>query len=260
MPQRVSLCIAAFALVGGLFAQSAEKKPLVFEVASIKPSQPGGQGGGIRAMPGGQTYVAQNATLRLMIMLMYKMADRQVVGGPAWMNSDLWDVNAKAEHPSNIDQLHEMFQTMLVDRFQLRFHIETKEQSAYVLTVDKSGSKMKKNLSPEPFDFPLKPNGPGKLVAQHLDMKYFSWWLGQPLQTPVVNMTGLDGFYDFNLELPPPDPDRVKAESDRKAEGDRRDPTDLFAAIRDQLGLKVEMRKAPVPIMVIDSAQKPSEN
>jgi uncharacterized protein (TIGR03435 family) len=163
-------------------------------------------------------------------------------------------VNAKAEHPSNLDQLHEMYQTMLADRFQLSFHMETKEQTAYVLTVDKSGSKMKKNLSPDPFDFPLKPNGPGKLVAQRLDMKYFAWWLGQPLQTPVVNMTGLDGFYDFNLELPPPDPDRLKAE------GDRRDPSDLFAAIRDQLGLKVEMRKAPVPVMVIDHAEKPGEN
>ena len=114
---------------------------------------------------------------------------------------------------------------------------------------------MKQNLSPEPFDFPLKPNGPGKLVAQHLDMKYFSWFLGQQLRTPVVNMTGLDGFYDFNLELPPPDPDRVKAEG-----GGRPDPSDLFAAIKAQLGLKIEMRKAPVPVMVIDSAQKPGEN
>jgi len=255
MPQRFSTLTAALVLTGALLAQSADKKPLAFEVASIKPSPEGGMGGGIRAMPGGQSYVAQNATLRLMIMLMYKMADKQVVGGPAWINTDRWDVNAKAEHPSNLDQLHEMYQTMLADRFHLQYHMETREQTAYVLTVDKSGSKMKKNLSPDPFDFPLKPNGPGKLVAQHLDMKYFSWWLGQPLQTPVVNMTGLDGFYDFNLELPPPDPDRIKAEG-----GDRRDPSDLFAAIRDQLGLKVEMRKAPVPVMVIDHAEKPGEN
>jgi uncharacterized protein (TIGR03435 family) len=260
MPQRCFNLLAPLALAGALLAQSADKQPLAFEVASIKPWQPGGQGGGIRAMPGGQSYVAQGATLRLMIMLMYKVADSQIVGGPAWMNSDRWDVNAKAEHPSNIDQLHEMYQTLLADRFQLRFHMETKEQTAYAVTVDKSGSKMKKNLSPEPFDFPLKPNGPGKLLAQHLDMKYFCWWLGQPLQAPVVNLTGLNGFYDFTLELPPPDPDRLKAEGDRKAEGGRPDPSDLFAAIRDQLGLKVEMRKAPVPIMVIDHAEKPGEN
>lgn len=254
MPQRFTALMATLALAGLLLAQSADRKPLAFEVASIKPSQPGGMGGGIRAMPGGQTYVAQNATLRLMIMLMYKVADNQITGGPDWMNNDRWDVNAKAERPSNIDQLHEMYQTMLADRFHLQFHMEAKEETAYVLTVDKSGSKMKQNLSPEPFDFPLKPNGPGKLVAQHLDMKYFSWWLGQPLQSPVVNMTGLDGFYDFNLELPPPDPDRLKAE------GGRPDPSDLFAAIHDQLGLKVERRKAPVPIMVIDHAERPGEN
>jgi uncharacterized protein (TIGR03435 family) len=257
---RSSAILAVLAIAGALFAQSNDKKPLAFEVASIKPSDGNTPGGGIRAMPGGQTYVAQNATLRLMIMLMYKMSDSQVVGGPAWMNSDRWDVNAKAEKPSNIDQLHEMYQTMLVDRFQLRFHMDTKEEAAYVVTVEKSGSKMKPNLSPEPFDFPLKPAGPGKLVAQHLDMKYFCWYLGQPLQAPVVNQTGLDGFYDFTLQLPTPDPDRLKSEGERKAEGGRPDPGDIFAAIRDQLGLKVEMRKAPVPVMVIDSAQKPGEN
>ena len=109
MPQRVSIIIAATTLAGALFAQSSDKKPLAFDVASIKPAEPGGQGGGIRGMPGGQTYVAQGATLRLMIMLMYKVADSQVIGGPAWMNNDRWDVNAKAEHPSNLDQLHEKY-------------------------------------------------------------------------------------------------------------------------------------------------------
>jgi uncharacterized protein (TIGR03435 family) len=255
MPHRLPAAFAALAMALSALAQSADKKPLAFEVASIKPSPKDAQGGFIRAMPGGQTYVAQNATLRLMITLMYKVADGQVVGGPSWMNSDRWDVQAKAEHPSNLDQLHEMYQTMLADRFHLRFHMDTKEQTAYVVTVDKSGSKMKPNLSPDPFDFPLKPAGPGKMVAQHLDMKYFCWFLGGPLQAPVVNQTGLDGFYDFTLEVPPPDPDRVKAEG-----GERRDPADLLAAIRDQLGLKIELRKAAVPVMVIDGAERPGEN
>ncbi|HUB78062.1 MAG TPA: TIGR03435 family protein [Bryobacteraceae bacterium] len=253
----LSRCCSALALLSlGAAAQSDAPKRLTFEVASIKPAQPGGQGGGIRAMPGGQTYLAQGATLRLMIMLMYKMADGQVVGGPSWMNSELWDVDAKAERPSSLDQLHEMYQNMLVDRFQLKFHMDTREERAYVMTVDKGGTKMKKNLSPEPFDFPLKPGGRGQLVAQHLDMKYLCWFLGQQLQSPLVNQTGLDGFYDFTLELPPPDPNRLEG----GGRGGPPDPSDLFAAIGDQLGLKIDSRQAPVPVMVIDSVQKPSGN
>jgi uncharacterized protein (TIGR03435 family) len=241
------LRLATCALLAFAAAASAADKTLAFEVASVKPTHGDSPGGGIRAMPGGQTYLATGATLRLMIMLMYKVSDRQLAGGPSWMNFDRWDVNAKAERPSSLDQLHQMFQTLLADRFQLRFHTETREMTAYVLTLDKSGSKMKRNPSPEPFDFPLKPTGPGKFVPNHLDMKYFCWWLGQPLQAPVVNQTGLDGFYDFTLEVPPP-------------ENGRPDPSDTFAAMREQLGLKMEMRKAPVAVMVIDRAERPGEN
>ena len=81
-------------------AQSeAERNRLAFEVASVKPSQPGGRGGGIKPMPGGQTYVATNIPLRLMMMSTYRISDIQIVGAPSWMDTELWDVDAKAEHP-----------------------------------------------------------------------------------------------------------------------------------------------------------------
>ena len=124
-------------------AQSqTQGKRLAFEVASVKPSTPGGRGGGIKPMPGGQTYIATNIPLRLMMMSVYRISDSQIVGEPSWMDSESWDVDAKAEHPSNLDQLHEMFQTLLADRFKLRFHRESKEIVAFVLSVDKSGSKL----------------------------------------------------------------------------------------------------------------------
>jgi uncharacterized protein (TIGR03435 family) len=105
-------------------------------VASVKPADPAARGGGIRPLPGGQTYIANGAPLKLMVRLMYKITDSQIQGGPDWMNTERYDVRAKAEKPSNIDQLHEMFQTLLADRFQLKFHHEMKTISAYALTVD----------------------------------------------------------------------------------------------------------------------------
>ena len=108
-------------------SQSGKTAPLAFEVASVKPSKPGERGGGIRPLPGGQTYVATNVPLRLMIKLMYKITDSQRI------NTDLYDIQAKADRPSNLDDLHVMFQTRLADRFKLEFHRETRELPAFVL-------------------------------------------------------------------------------------------------------------------------------
>jgi|SRR5579883_3211252 len=116
---------------------------------------------------------------------------------------------------------------------------------------------MTKNVSPEPYDIPIRPTGPGKIAATRASMQYFTWFLSQTLREPVVDQTGLEGFYDFKLEIPQPPPP-AGGERERKALGP--DPGDLFAAIRDQLGLKVERRKAPVTVMVIDHAERPGEN
>jgi uncharacterized protein (TIGR03435 family) len=208
-----------------------------------------------------------------MIKLMYKVTDSQIVGGPKWMDTELWDIEAKAEHPSTLDQLHEMFQTMLADRFKLRFHREKREISAYVLTIDQSGSKLKVNDSPDAFDFPIKPApgrppiGPNgvllKIVGNRVPMSYFTWTLSGYLQNvPVVDKTGLDQFYDFKLEwlqeLPPQVAARA-AESASFSESGPDGPT-LPEALREQLGLKLERRKAPAEVCVIDRVEKPEAN
>lgn len=229
--------------------------PLAFEVASVKPSMPGGRGGGIRPMPGGQTYVATNVPLRLMIKVMYRINDSQIVGGTDWMDTDLWDVDAKAERPSSIDELHEMFQTLLAERFKLRFHRERKELAAYVLSVDKAGSRLKVSDSKEPFDVPIKPGDrPGKSVGTRVPMEYLCFYLAQILNVPVVDQTGLDGFYDFTLELPAPAPLLTPGPAPAA------DGPDLFTAIRQQLGLKLESRKTPVEVFVIDHVERPTNN
>lgn len=259
---KLYLSVAALAISSQSYAQSGPKAPLAFEVTSVKPSEPGANGGGIRPLPGGQTYVASNVPLRLMIKLMYKINDSQIVGGPGWMNDELYDVEGKAESPSTLDQLHEMFQTLLADRFKLQFHRETREQRAYVLTVDRGGSKLKVNSSPEPFDIPIKPEGRGKIVGTRVPMSYFCWFMSQRLNEPVLDQTGLTGFYDFTLEIVPRDEPFRDAPGGPVNPGMNQPPQAevLAVPLREQLGLKLESRKAPVDVFVIDHVERPAAN
>src|SRR5580700_10167182 len=109
-----------------LLAQAPARIPpdLRFEVASLKPSVGQGQGGGIRPAPGGQRYVAVNCPIKLMIQVAYRVKGEQIVGGPRWLDTDRFDLEAKAEKPSSADELHVMLINMLVDRLRLKFHSE----------------------------------------------------------------------------------------------------------------------------------------
>jgi uncharacterized protein (TIGR03435 family) len=132
---------------------------LEFEVASIKLAKPGGIVNQIRPLPGGQTYLAQDMTVKAIFALMYKVPDSQVFGGPSWLDTDGYDIEAKAAKPSNIDQLHLMFQNLLADRFKLQFHKETRQLPVYALMVDKAGSRMKVNETEQDFKIPITPEG-----------------------------------------------------------------------------------------------------
>src|SRR5262245_32305390 len=113
-----------------------------FEVVTLKPSQPQATGfAGIRPAPGGERYVAQNCPLRTMIMVAYGVKGDQI-NGPAWIDTDRWDMNGKAERQSTIEELHEMLKDLLVDRFKLQIRRSTKELPIYALRVDKGGTKL----------------------------------------------------------------------------------------------------------------------
>jgi uncharacterized protein (TIGR03435 family) len=260
--KHLTFAIIAFSLMnaGDVHCQerSEAKQPLAFEVATVKPSDPAARGGGIRPLPGGQTYVATSVPLRMMIKLMYGITDVQIVGGPDWINTDRFDVRAKAEKPSNLNELHEMFQTLLADRFKLQFHRETRTLPVYALVVDKPG-KMKVDDSANNFDIPIQGTGRGQVAGVRVPMSYLAWFLSQQLNRPVLNKTDLDKFYAFTLqwtpELPPGFVPRPGEEPPPVADG----PT-IFTALREQLGLKLDSQKGPVEVFVIDSAQKPVEN
>jgi uncharacterized protein (TIGR03435 family) len=228
---------------------------LTFDVAAIRPAQPADRGG-IKPMPGGDGYLVQNMPVKIMISLMYKVPARQIKGAPDWLDSDRYDIEAKADHAYSIDDLHVMFQNLLADRFSLKFHKEIKEGPVYALMVDKSGSKMKVNETAQDYKIPMLP-GPGNVfIGTRVPMQYLCWFLSQQLtseERPVIDKTGLDKWYDFTLSFLPdiPKEDLPPNLLDRPS---------LFDALKEQLGLKLQAEKGPVEYYVIDHVEKPSEN
>jgi uncharacterized protein (TIGR03435 family) len=242
-----------------------EPKHLTFEVVSIKPWKSDREGGGITTLPGGQAYWARGATVLSMINVIYRLLIPQIVGGPDWIKTDRWDIDAKADHGGyNLDQLHEMYKEMLADRFKLKFHWEARQGPVYALTIDKSGLKMNADESPNPLKggVPIAgdPLTPGGIIGHSVAIEYLAWWLGQRLQQdgrPVIDKTGLDGHYNFTLiylpELPPNfPPERLPP--------DAADRPNIFTALREQLGLRLEPQSGPVNSFVIDGIEKPTTN
>src|SRR5579871_1142511 len=252
-------------MVIGLHAQESPATPAgpKFEVASLKPSAPGGRGGGIRPQ-GGERYVATNAPLGMMITVAWRLKNEQVIGGPDWLNTAGFDMNAKAEKTASVEELHRMLQNLLAERFKLQFHWEKKELPIYALTVDKGGPQMQPHeaaTAGRPWIDRHNPRfwhriGHGNFAP----MEYFAWRLGQLLDRPVVDMTNLKGGYDFDLsftrELPPGISETAQVNGQQI---DTSGPS-IFAALQKQLGLKLERQKGPVEIMVIDHVVRPSEN
>jgi uncharacterized protein (TIGR03435 family) len=253
--------IALVFLVALPLLHAQEKSPrLTFDVASIKLAKPGTTAGGIKAMPGGEEYIAQDAPVKLMIALMYKIPQRQITGGPDWLTTDLYEIDAKANHSYNIDDLHTMFQNLLADEFKLKFHKETKEGNVYALTIDKSGLKMKEHTGEQAFNIPITGGVAAGFTGDRVNMEYLCWWLGQVLtndQRPVVDMTGLTKNYDFTLKFLPELPPNVSPESIPAEIANR---PSLFVALKEQLGLRLDPQKGPVEYYVIDHIERPAGN
>jgi uncharacterized protein (TIGR03435 family) len=245
-----------------------EKAKPEFEVATIKPSDPNRRGWGITLNRSGMLNTL-NTNLSDLIKFAYDMHPKQVIGAPAWVDSDKFDISAKpdvAGMPS-VNQLKAMLQKLLADRYNLKFHHEKKELSVYAITVAKGGEKIKKE---ENSTLPIPGFGGmpqrGFNVRNGTIAEFASVMQAQFMELPVVDQTGLgDTRYSFVLKWTPdpsqrsgfgggPPPDAPPAAPDADA------PPDLFAAMQQQLGLKMGTTKAPVDVMVIDKVDKPSEN
>ena len=241
----------------------ADAKP-TFEVATIKPSVPGAPGRSILLGRGGSNlFTTTNTPLADLITFAYELHPRQLTGAPAWVESEKFDLSAKPDQPGMPSgaQLKSMVKQLLAERFQLAFHREKKELSVYALTVAKSGPKLAKSDSTASLPG-FGGRGPGNIGVRNATMAEFADFLQNRLvERPVVDQTALSGRYDFTLKwTPDPSPAAALATNPPPPQPADSDAPDLFGALVQQLGLKLESTKAPVEVLVIDKVEKPSEN
>jgi uncharacterized protein (TIGR03435 family) len=226
-----------------------------FEVSTIKPTDPSFRGNLIGA-PGG-ILSARGYTLKALIAYSYDMDERQIVDVPKSSESERYDITAKPEKEGRFTPAEGklMLQSLLADRFQLKFHRETRELPLYVLTVAKGGSKMRPRTegdggAPRSMLF----QGP-RLPGRNLSVADLAGGLQKmALDRPVIDKTGLAGKFDFDLTW------RRELQQVGGQGGTNSDVPDIFTALQEQLGLKLESAKGPVEVLVIDSVSKPTEN
>jgi uncharacterized protein (TIGR03435 family) len=231
-----------------------------FEVATVKPSRPeaGGRGGRVE----GGTVALLNRTLMDFVTFAYDIHSHQIISAPAWATSDRFDLSGKAEgegQPS-ADQLKVMLRKLLADRFQLVLHKEQRELPVYTLNVAKGGVKVSKNDVKNTTAVIFR--GPGSVSLNDVSMDDFCKMLqNAAVDRPVVDQTGLSDKYDFSLVWTPNQALTIVPNQNALAPGDRADaPPDIFTAIQEQLGFKLEATKLRIDVLVFDKVEKPSEN
>jgi uncharacterized protein (TIGR03435 family) len=240
-----------------------DAKP-AFEVATIKPHDPA-QRGQIVTLRGNEI-ITTNETVHDLINLAYWLHPKQVAGGPAWAESDKWDMAGKPDAPGqpNVDQMKMMIQKLLADRFQLKFHWEKRELPVYAIRIAKSGSKIIRSQD-DPKGYPGWNFGRAAsgtaLTFRNSPMSQVTAILQNFLDRPVVDQSDLSERYDFTVTFTLDAAQSVRLGGAPIPPADNPDAApDVFAAFQQQLGLKLESAKAPVDVMVIDQVEKPSEN
>src|SRR6185369_8177597 len=268
------VAIALVVLAASSGAQ-APKDP-AFDVAAIKPAADTQAFSFSMVQPGGR-YIGQNMNLRLLIKTAYGVHDSQIVGGPSWIDSDRWDINAKAEGSYKDattfrDTARLMVRPLLTDRFKLTFHHEQRELPVYALVLTKPnefGPQFRRDDNCDPGNItwqlpaaegaaepagPMACGGeqfnPRHLRARGSPLTYMLVALGRTnLDRPIVDHTGLTGKFDWEVQWVPED---LRVDGASRPEG-----PGIFQAFRDQLGLKLEPMRDRVDVLVIDHAERP---
>ena len=229
-----------------------------FEVAAIRPHDPASN---VAAAPGGGRFYA-SLTLKYMIQVAWDVAPYQVLGGPDWLDKEVWDVTARAQGFSGeipFEELRPMLRELIRDRFRVRLRSGKKDLPYFALLVDKKGSKLRPSAS-HVSDFHLQ-QGP-VLTWTKVSMRSFASWLQPWIQSDrvVLDETGLPGEYDLQLRWTG---QRLTATPNAPEAADRLDeagaPT-IFTALREQLGLRLASRRGPIDTLVVENAERPSEN
>lgn len=250
---KVSVRLLLLGLLGSQLAYAQLPAP-AFEVATIKPAAPSPDGHTHINYPPNDRFSAINITLAALMQWAYGMPEKQILDGPAWLGSIRFDIEAKTEADERAKNLaaaedrdlkRRMVQTLLADRFQLKVHQETRTLPAYDLQLAKGGSK----LQPTHSNGKSIGIGHNHFTGEGLTTTLIAEELSQIAGRVVVDRTDLDGRYDVKLLWTPDD----AAPTDNSAPS-------LFTAIQEQLGLKLEPAKEPVPVLVIDHIDLPTPN
>jgi uncharacterized protein (TIGR03435 family) len=295
------VALAAFGLMAVSRARAQAAQPAAtslpsFEVASIKANHSGTnfiRTGG----PDVSRFQASNISAKMLVTFAYDMRDFQVSGGPAWINSDKFDINAKVEDSlaqqmqklprlQQQDQMRLLVRSLLADRFGLEVSHETKDLPIYALVIAKGGSKLKESAPPDAQDNPTpSPAAPGPggapptpprggfrmsmgrggeavLTSSGASIASLLSLLSQQVGRQIVDQTGLKGEYDISLQWTSDmglGGGVLPVTPDASGANDA-GGTSIFTALQDQLGLRLESAKGPVDTIVIDHIEEPSEN
>ena len=187
-----------------------------------------------------------NVTLKRCIIGSFHAGPHQIIGGPSWLDSDRFHIEAKAEQPTNDEAaLDAMLRNLLADRFHLVLHTEIRTVPALLLVVGEKGPKLEQGDG----GGAATEAGHGRIKIWNESMDDFAERLARVTDLPVINQTSLPGVYNLKLRWTP-DGDHPRPD----------DPPSLFTAIQEQLGLRLTARKSEVQVLVIDHAERPDEN
>ena len=282
---RLVFVVLCSAMAASLAAQQPAAK---FEVASVKPSTLDPQKPPLVLPSVGGRFIATNAPLRLLIQIAFEVQDFQIVGGPSWIATSVFEITATIPEatPATLPSITPLLRTLLAERFGLRTHGEKREHQIYALRLVRDANQLGPNLKPSITDCSnaselaakrtaaVAAGGVGALIfkpgetvpcAAVADTFGGGFGLranGQPLvaltqflmpltERIVRDETGLSGLYDWDLRYDPGVPQPGRASSQHP---------DLFTAVREQLGLKLETDTAPIDVIVIDSVERPTPN
>jgi uncharacterized protein (TIGR03435 family) len=228
-----------------------------FEVATIKPGTPE-RGFGVQIQ--GRRMITVNTSVAEIMAFAWSLHPRQITGGPAWMETEKYDLLAETGNEPKPD-IRAMVQQLLADRFHLEYHRATKELSVYQIVAGKTGDKL--------ATYAGDPNGAptyglsalGSMTVKNANISDFARWLQRyVLDRPVVDRTGITGRFSFALNWQADDSQFASLAGTLRPPAGNSDRPSLYEAMQEQLGLKLEATKAPVDVFVIDHLEKPSEN
>jgi uncharacterized protein (TIGR03435 family) len=277
-PSSFVIFLALIALATPFRARVSAQAPVEFDVVSIKRNSSTTPGGGGRSLPDG-TQMMSNMAIRNFILAASPVPTREVTGLPDWATTERYDVTLKPPAGSTPEQRKQMMQAMFADRMKLMAHLEQHERDVYSLVLARSDGRLGPELKPSTLDCGPRPPGtpppplpqgpptakafltrcgmmmgPGSIVSGGMRMDGLAQSLYGLAGGDVENHTGLDGFYVVNLTF------AAARGRGLPVDANNDDAPDIFTALQEQLGLKLQHEKKMMPVFVVDHIERPSEN